>query len=221
MNWIDLGNPVPLEEPQTYTPVDWETGEVLKLLAPETIVTPLFHDVAFNRRSRRNFDAVGSNELSILLWLTARTQDTDTVFANHIILRRAPVPSAGALHPVHIVIERDKKWWLYDRDAHELRCLIGIGDRFGGLLDQIDQVVPRGAASAILLVAEPGKTMIKYKNACSLIWRDSGVLLAHLGLAAEAIRLNFCALGITGEPWVSSLDDQNRLVGVGAALVGG
>lgn len=222
MNWVDLGNPVPMEQSQAYEPVGWKTGNLLKLVLPDSIVTPAFHDVAFSRRSRRKFNAIGIDQLSTLLWLTARTQDVDRLFSN-VTLRRAPVPSAGALHPVHIIIthQRSNSWWLYERDAHELRCLVEVGDLWNGLLDQIEQVVPRGAGSVVLLVAEPGKTMAKYKNACSLIWRDAGVLLAHLGLAAEAARLDFCALGITGEPWVSSLDDQNRLVGVGAALVGG
>lgn len=221
MDWVDLGNPVPLEQTQTYEPVNWKTGNVLKLILPESITTPAFHDVAFSRRSRRSFDAIGVNELSTLLWLTARTQQIDRLTSN-VILRRAPVPSAGALHPVYITIRQQSEniWWLYDRDAHELRSLVEVGDLWDGLLDQIEQVVPRGAGSVVLLVAEPGKTMAKYKSACSLIWRDAGVLLAHLGLAAEALRLNFCALGVTGEPWVSSLDDQNRLFGVGAALVG-
>ncbi|MBN9395465.1 MAG: nitroreductase family protein [Candidatus Melainabacteria bacterium] len=222
MDWIDLGNPVPFDELQSYSPKVWSTGEVVRLVPPDKIVTPAFHDVAFNRRSRRHFSPISNDELSTLLWLTARTQDAETNSSKAITLRRTPVPSAGALHPVHIIIKGDSKtdWWLYDRDNHELRSLVETGDIFDPLLDQINQVVPRGAASVILLVAEPGKTMAKYKNACSLVWRDAGVLLAHFGLAAESIRLNFCALGITGEPWTSLLDDQNRLVGVGVALVG-
>jgi len=69
-------------------------------------------------------------------------------------------------------------------------------------------------------VAEPGKTSAKYSSSSSLVWRDAGVLLGHIGLAAESLGLNYCPLGITGEPWVSQLDSQGKLSGVGLALLG-
>lgn len=41
-----------------------------------------------------------------------------------------------------------------------------------------------------------------------------------MALTATAQGLNFCPLGITGEPWVSGLADQGKLTGVGLALLG-
>jgi hypothetical protein len=72
----------------------------------------------------------------------------------------------------------------------------------------------------MLFAAEPNLTFAKYNEACSLIWRDAGVLQGILSLAAEDLGLNFCLVGVTGEPWVSGLIEQNTLVGVGAAYVG-
>jgi hypothetical protein len=72
----------------------------------------------------------------------------------------------------------------------------------------------------LLFVGEPGKTFSKYNHATSLVWRDAGVLIGHMALVAESLGLNFCPLGITGEPWVSELDKQGKLVGVGVALLG-
>lgn len=75
-------------------------------------------------------------------------------------------------------------------------------------------------ATRILFLSEPGKTLGKYQNGCSLIWRDAGALLGVMALTATAQGLNFCPLGITGEPWASNLAEQGKLAGVGFALLG-
>jgi len=77
-----------------------------------------------------------------------------------------------------------------------------------------------GSATLLLFVAEPGMTIAKYSNASSLIWRDAGILQGYFAAAAESLDLNFCFLGVTGEPWASQLVDQPGLCGVGAAYVG-
>ena len=84
----------------------------------------------------------------------------------------------------------------------------------------LDRVLPGGAATLMLFAVEPGMTFAKYRGACSLVWRDAGVLQGPLAIAAEALNLHFCLLGVTGEPWVGRLLDQPGLIGVGAAYVG-
>lgn len=85
----------------------------------------------------------------------------------------------------------------------------------------MESMVPAPEATKTLLVAEPGKTQAKYFNHESLVWRDAGALLATMGFVAEALNLNYCPIGITGEPWASMLSSEGNLVGVGAALIGG
>jgi hypothetical protein len=75
-------------------------------------------------------------------------------------------------------------------------------------------------ASVIAFAAEVGRTSVKYANPESLVWRDAGVLLGYLHLCAEALGLAFTPLGITGDPYIRHLDGQDRLRGVGLAVVG-
>lgn len=85
---------------------------------------------------------------------------------------------------------------------------------------ETDDLVVAPSATLLLLVAEPGKTAAKYLNPDSLVWRDAGVLLGYLSLAAEALGLAFVPLGATGDPWAGTLVDEAGLTDVGAALVG-
>jgi hypothetical protein len=114
----------------------------------------------------------------------------------------------------------ESKWWRYNHDHHALNLV----DKSDSILSEVRQtaetLVATGDGAVLLLVAEPGKTFAKYSNACGLVWRDTGVLLGQFSLVSEALGLNFCALGITGEPWAGQLDHYGRLVGVGMALVG-
>ncbi len=86
--------------------------------------------------------------------------------------------------------------------------------------EMVDDVLDSQAATIVLLAAEPGKTLAKYENGASLVWRDAGALLATMAFAAHSLGMNFCPLGITGERCVRSLDPHRRLVGVGVALLG-
>ena len=82
------------------------------------------------------------------------------------------------------------------------------------------EVIDAPNATLLLFVAEPGMTGSKYEDAASLVWRDAGVLLGAIAMAAEALALNFSPMGVTGEPWTSHLILGAPLVGVGAAFVG-
>jgi hypothetical protein len=110
-------------------------------------------------------------------------------------------------------------WMRYDAFTHSLREL-RTTVRPSTVRAALDEVMPGEKATVILFAAEPKLTFAKYEDACSLVWRDAGVLQGHLSLAAEALGLSLCLLGVTGEPWVSRLVEQDALVGVGAAYVG-
>ncbi|HBO1217385.1 TPA: nitroreductase family protein [Pseudomonas aeruginosa] len=174
------------------------------------------------RRSQRSFTHLRPEELAALLWFSARTQAT----ANSNLgfqLEQRPSPSAGAIHPVHVLVltPGDTEWCRYDGRANALIEVPGSSDILQGLSVQMESMVPAPEATKTLLVAEPGKTQAKYFNHESLVWRDAGALLATMGFVAEALNLNYCPIGITGEPWASMLSSEGNLVGVGAALIGG
>ena len=69
-------------------------------------------------------------------------------------------------------------------------------------------------------IAESGKTASKYENPESLVWRDAGTLLGYMSLVAEALRLQFCPLGLTGDPELGDvLAPQSGLHGAGLSIV--
>jgi hypothetical protein len=107
----------------------------------------------------------------------------------------------------------------YDPNEHGLRQLDTPLD-VTALRAAMHEVIDAPNATLLLFVAEPGLTESKYEAATSLVWRDAGVLLGTIAMAAEALSLNFSPMGVTGEPWVGQLVPSAPLVGVGAAFVG-
>ncbi len=220
MHWIDLGNPVPRATLQRHVPLKWPHDQELPLPKNPSEPSRSLAEILRSRRSRRDYAAPVIEDLAQLLSLSCRVREALSS-AGTLPQSSRPAPSAGALHPIHIILHRqdEPQWDRYDPYTHSLwglRSDIPPSVVRGAL----EQVLPGGDATLMLFAAEPGMTFAKYDQACSLIWRDAGVLQGLLSLAAEALGLNFCLIGVTGEPWVSGLVEQNALVGVGAAYVG-
>jgi SagB-type dehydrogenase family enzyme len=222
MEWIDLGNPRPRPEPRRYTPVVWPNGMLIPL-SSETGIEDHggpFINLALQRRTRREFSILSLEMLGALTWITCRSQQLGSNDLGFPVSRR-PCPSAGAIHPIHllVVMPDDDRWYRYHPESHALQEVpSSVGART--VANAMQEVLTAPAATLLILAAEPGKTSAKYDAAASLVWRDAGVMLGFLAMAAQALDLSFCPLGVTGEPWVSQLVDQSGLVGVGAAFVG-
>ncbi|GLV19911.1 hypothetical protein LOCUS_08210 [Klebsiella pneumoniae] len=182
---------------------------------------PGLNDVIETRRTQRNFSHVSQAQLSHWLWLTGRVMAVGHSSYGFPLTQR-PVPSAGAIHPIHIILslpERDG-WQLYLPDMHALAPLrIPEQTRFE-IRDELLPVIDIQSGIIVRLIAEPGKTSAKYSDADSLVWRDSGVLVGQMALVAEALECNFCPLGITGHDWCSGLKLEGRLAGTGLAVFG-
>lgn len=220
VEWPDLKNPRPRSEPKPYEPVVWPATQFVPL--PEGLIqdTPPFAEVAEARRTRYSFTPLSDGQLSALMQLTCRVTAT---LAGPLAFAQShrPAPSAGAVHPVHVVMHRpgDAALCRYDPYGHGLSQL----DTFlepSDLRAAMHEVIDAPAGTLLLFVAEPGLTASKYKDAASLVWRDAGVLLGTFAMAAEALSLNFSPMGVTGEPWASQLIPGAPLVGVGAAFLG-
>lgn len=221
MEWPDLKNPRPRSEPRQYTPVAWPESPLLPLsdvLLPDTLP---FAAVVESRRTRYSFSLLSGEQLAALMQLTCRVTATLSGPLSFPQSYR-PAPSAGAIHPVHVVLHRpgDATLYRYDPNEHGLRQLDASLDVMA-LRAAMHEVIDAPNATLLLFVAEPGMTESKYENATSLVWRDAGVLLGMFSMAAEALSLNFSPMGVTGEPWASRLVPGASLVGVGVAMVGG
>lgn len=125
MTWTVPASPVPREQPLSYQPVNWPAGDPFFLPPPsENAVLPGLNDVIETRRTQRNFSHVSQAQLSHWLWLTGRVMAVGHSSYGFPLTQR-PVPSAGAIHPIHIILslpERDG-WQLYLPDMHALAPL--------------------------------------------------------------------------------------------------
>lgn len=220
--WLDLGNPQPKQQLTAYTPIQW-SGPRVALPTKGAARAPHLAAVLAGRRSRRDFAAPATlDDLAAMLELCCRTRElkaSDLGFD----LEFRPHPSAGAIHCVHTLVQReiDEDWMYYDAQAHQLVSLPCTSAVANAARNAANELVPVANASLIALVAEPDKAAAKYKSPGSLIWRDAGVLLGYFSICAEALALSFCPLGITGHPILDrELDEQGRLCGVGMALLG-
>lgn len=219
--WATLGNPVPRQDPRPYTPWQWPVVRSIALPAVSDDVSQ-WPAALVQRRSRRDFAPIGMQALSTLLWRTLRCQRT-AESPMGFSLQQRPVPSAGAIHPVHLLVQLPLdggQWARYNPVTHALDVLDHTAKVLQDLCRAADQVLQTAPGSLLLFVAEPAMTAAKYENPCSLIWRDAGVMQGALAIVAEALGLNYCLLGITGDPWAGRLSEQCHLVGVGLAALG-
>lgn len=219
MTWIDLGNPKPRSLAITYDPYVWDVQLSAPLSIPEFLPDDSLTSVLERRRTLRTFGKISNDVLGHLLWVTSRQVSTGHCHFGFSLSQR-PVPSGGAIHPVHILIsnQEEKFWQRYDPLSHSLHKLSSACAE--SLLEVGDRILSIQSGELIMLVAEPGMTSAKYEDSNSIIWRDAGVILGNLALASELLNLAFCPLGVTGEPWASSISKQGLLKGVGMAVIG-
>lgn len=220
-DWKELLDPIPLPEPSTYSPLVWPVTSTKPL--PVAITPPgrRFFEVVESRITRREFSLLDDASLSSLLWHSCRTKEQ--VRSNYgFALEHRPVQSAGAIHPIHLLIGSRESGTLarYDPVGHMLETLDSASVAFMHLWNEAQEVLDASEATIVIFAAEPRKTAAKYANPSSLVWRDAGVLLGHLALVSEALNINFVPLGITGDRWIKLLDYGQPLVGVGVALIG-
>ena len=222
MDWIDLGNPYPLSTPKHYSPIEWPGSGVVPLPAWESDsqTNAPYYKLLNRRRTRRDIGVLSQEKLGTLLGLVCHVQKKGESSLGFPLTRR-PVPSGGAIHPIHllVVFPEQEAWYRYDPFHHGLqRIQTNAKPREARLA--MEAILPAPSATLILLAAEVGMTAAKYANPASIIWRDAGVLLGFLAMTAEALDLSFCPLGATGEPWVGQLLEQPSLAGVGTAFAG-
>lgn len=213
--------PVPRSKPAPYSPLVWECGPTTPLEEVEGVAAIDLGMLLQQRRSRRVFEPLPLGHLGHLLGLVCQTQAVRASgFGFEQELRACP--SAGALHPIHVLCQREAEgeWERYDPMRHELVGVAGSSHLAKAARACADNIVDSAGAVLLALVAEPGRAGAKYVNPQSLIWRDAGVIIGYFSLVAEALELNFCPLGATGDPYIRPLSAAGLLEGVGLLLVG-
>lgn len=218
-----LIDPVPRLLPIRYEPYVWPAGTKTPLVPRSQ---PLDLDLAAlldERQTRRVFNKrLDDLILGEFLWLACRNRSSwSSAFG--LDQESRVHPSAGAMHPIHVLLAREAgSWFRYDPLEHALIELLNSDISVAASREAAGSLVKLANGFLIGLVAEPGKTAAKYEHHATLVWRDAGVVLGYMSVVAEALGIAFCPLGITGQPYLTAqLPNSSALQAVGIAVVGG
>lgn len=224
MRRTELRTPYPRAAPLACCEVEYKVQGYRYLDVPRINDGPLLWDVIESRRSRIPHGPLEGGDLSTFLWMCAKIRSQRRAAGGCTVSHR-PAPSAGGLHPIDmLLIENPARPSLavYDAHSHAL-CDLRIIDEQSlmSLVADSNAATQNTAGTIVLFAANFDRTLARYKNGESLVWRDSGALLAICYLAAEALGVHCCGLGISGEPWLSRLIQSHSGVGgVGGCVVG-
>lgn len=134
-------------------------------------------------------------------------------------------PSAGALHPISVVIVRPGPPALplrVDPASPGFQALSVVNrTAMCNQMRHLNAVVPSGQPTYIVLLGDIRLVEAAYVNPNSLLWRDAGALLATLHLCAANLGLGFCPLGLLGESFKSAIfPEVDHMIACGTAAIG-
>lgn len=223
MKHINLKSPVVRPKEILYKEFEYPVISRRFLPEPNNNSKKLFTDLINNRTTRRQFASLSFEKLNSILWHSVRTI-TKNSSEDGIRWEHRPVPSSGGRHPIDIFIidEKEEKptLCLYQNTPHALAKLNVNQKTLIELLININNIVPKQNATIIWFGAQFDRISSKYKYGESLVWRDAGALLATLSFVAESLDLNYCPVGITGEPYFSKMLRTKKVIGVGGIYIG-
>jgi nitroreductase len=133
---------------------------------------------------------------------------------------RRPALSAGALHPISVLLFADATVYRVNAGQSVLEELNVSAELRTSWISKCKNVLPAAKGEFISLIADMARPMAAYDKSESLVWRDAGALLQTLALAAESYGLGFCPLGILGGEVIAALPKADQLISVGAAAIG-
>lgn len=226
MEIIELKPPHPLAKPRTLPVFDFQISGVLPIPKPVRRKWLPLDRVLNTRKSRRDFKApLTLQQLGDLLWHSARTRHTARLAGNTLWASK-PTPSGGGCHPVQMLVLRapvlKDSLLIYDSEHH----FFGVRELPNAKLIQkclreVDQCLETHNGTVIWFVADLARSGARYRNPESLAWRDSGALLATLGLVAEGMGVECCGLGLHDIPGLRQFLKLNQsVIGVGGCVVG-
>jgi SagB-type dehydrogenase family enzyme len=173
------------------------------------------------RRSERAFAPPTVADLSALLGGVARLVSFGQADVGYQRSWR-PYPSAGGRHPIDLAIAAGNveglpagAWWFDAATLDFVRADFPAEAGLAAVHAALD--VANGPPAAIFAVAHVARTLSRYPNGTSLIWRDAGVVLAMLHLQATELELSSCIIGTCG---TVAFDRALGRVDVGALAVG-
>ncbi len=195
--------------------LEYETAYDTTIALPKPDMDELgarsFYECAESRTSVRKFseDELSQNELSFMLWETARIKEQRGAWS------RRPIPSAGARHclKTYLYIDRvqgiERGIYVYLPGSHELRLAAPHTDDqkaqlCAALYDQDYSCHVIFLWSAVPYIMEYRYSTVTHK----MIAFEAGHICQNLHLACEAIECGCCAISAFFQ------EDVDKIVGV-------
>lgn len=161
-----------------------------------------FADTIWARRSTRRLTAPTRDEIGVVLARSGLTRASGIDAAGAPVARRA-APSAGGRQPLTLVVvandvvDLPSGAWVLDPDSALLRAAAYSPDAITSanhaLADCLHADAPPPAA--VFAVAHPDRTLSRYPDGISLLWKETGALLMLIHLVATDLGLGSCILG--------------------------
>lgn len=202
-------NPKPKLSPNK-TPIrSYSFEDSIQLQKPSFELTESLGKALELRKSERSFSKITFEQLSSLLWYSAKVKDIKISETGSILTHRTS-PSAGAIHPIDIFVSlsgniEDRFLYYYDPFNHRLNKLILDKTKLESFFFHVNMNLSLSNATLIWFVADAERTASKYENPVSLIWRDAGALIMTIQLVATDLKLQSCVIGTLGEPYISDI----------------
>jgi len=219
-----MKNPQPKATEERVTIFDYPIQHTINLSRNIDPLPARFDEVITDRKSKRDFSRISLQQLSNILWYTAKVKQT-FVQDNGYILSHRGTPSAGARHPIDILIINQTLLdsnlpHYYNPIGHSLNRLDLPAQINLNFLNHINAIISTTSATIIWFIAHLERTAAKYDNPESLIWRDAGALINSIQLTCTAMNVNCCPIGSIGEPYIGDFFNQDGIFGAGGVLIG-
>lgn len=214
-------DPTPRTVSETESGFFWPIRNSIRCRAVEGPEARYFSEIFEARRSTREMSPLPLKDVvnTVAYVCLPRARKVD----DSAVRTRRPTISAGALHPISVVIVhgcRSLRAFLYDPLTHTLKTLDASGSELVSLSEKARTVLPNALGTRLVFLADPAQIDAWYEVGCSLFWRDAGALMQSIALAATAFRQAFCPLGILGHEVPKALNAEGQLIACGVALLG-
>ncbi|WP_439695380.1 nitroreductase family protein [Mucilaginibacter sp. AW1-7] len=215
-------NPTPKSAEDFVSSFAYPISYIERLPKPSHNYVSDFFELTRLRTSEKNLSDLSASQLSDLLWYAAKVIDTHYQ-DNGYILSHRPSPSAGARHPIDLLIinpSENPVFQYYNPFEHSLNNLKLNEDLFTDFVTHINDNIPVGKGTVIWLIAHVNRTSAKYDNPASLVWRDAGALLQILQMTATAMNLGSCPFGTLADPFINKLFADAAIISCGGIIIG-
>jgi hypothetical protein len=216
-------DPSPRGIPRRHLALRWPVLQRIKTfpIIPPPAMT--FPDLVEARRSVRKIGPIPLRD--VLNYVAFATYARFELVDDNLGRTQRPAMSAGALHPIDVLVISGLKSphvFRCDAEHHQVeRLRVSNPEALKQFLAKAYALLPEAEGSFLALVADSDKTQAVYRDCVSLIWRDAGALLQTLNLCAIAYGMGFCAMGILGQELIEALFTRDcSAIAVGAACVG-